>query len=88
MTTTRRRPRHNSAARSAQVARTFTSYTVTCMGAVALGETSVGFSKVLRKFTAEANLYGRSCSGVGMTAEEAIERAKAVCEEREAKRAA
>lgn len=84
--TTRRR--HNTAARSAQVARTFTSFTVSCMGEVGQGQVSVRFHNYLKKYIAEVNLYGRSCSGVGMTEEEAIERAKAVCEELEVKRAA
>jgi hypothetical protein len=80
-TTTRRRPRHNSVARSARVSRTITSVTVSCSNDVTLGETSVRFHKFIGEYIAVVNLYGRSCSGVAATEAEAIEAARARCEE-------
>jgi hypothetical protein len=87
MKKTNRRFSHTSVSRRAMVERTFTSYTVGCSSDVVQGERAVRFNEFLKQFIAHVNLYGRSCSGVAPTEAEAIERAKAVCEELRERRA-
>ncbi len=80
----RTRPsRHNSVSRSASIARTVTSVRVTCMGDLPVGEESVFYidNPWGPYWSARANKYGRTCAGTGDTREEALERARAVCDE-------
>lgn len=81
----RSRPsRHNSASRSASIARTVTSVRVTCAGDLPVGEESVIYLNVYDPYwSAKVNLYGDTCSGTGDTREEALAAARRRCGEYE-----
>jgi hypothetical protein len=83
MLTTRTRPRHNSHARSASVARTVSSFSFSTSGGLPAGAEWVEWHAYFKKFHARVNKFGRTCSGFGLTKEEALSQARAICDELE-----